>query len=377
MGIEDGWIADGELPYEDLKSFKIDLSNHGYTKKCRQLNIEVTTDGGSTPIELEALDGVTIAEIGKTEIEIKVSIADGDDGDYADETLTIHYLDADLVQHSAVCTMTDSMDTTAVAFTPAVTDFYCFDTDHYTPEECVVSSIEIKTGDTLIVHTTGNEAIIWATISAGKTTSTDAQMFGVGTIYGRAETDNALYDGQYLTLDYLTPTNKLVEGVTMVFEDDASDEGRFINARGYYVNDFYRRRTLISSVAPEAGKNMVICDSNMSNIYGVIQPAYKMSIHSKWRVRDEDGWHTYLARVKTQYQVDGEACTLTVSYIAKNIGSIEHPIFSKDGHVLIYEPKEVELEPGSDITFVAVDDGATGGVLATEITIIEAFRRGT
>lgn len=378
MGAEDGIILEGELAYEDLKSFKIDLKNHNYHLFVYDLTIDQATDGGGTPVEPEAVDGLTIADIGNTELTLICAMNEDTVGStYDGKIVTIYYYTkAGVLTGPCVATIHGTNDT-EVAFVPPVADFYCFD-----PDNLPVTNATLGEGKYIYIGVTGLAAgDIMCTIGPSQTTALASNCYGVGSVWGVAEEDAANLEDAYMDMDYINYLFQLKHG-KVYFDDTATAVARFQEAdiidgeyvvNGKYVNDFFRRRSLKTSVCPASGKNLQVCDHDNSNQYDVIQPLFYRSIHSYFAVRDEEKVDTYLAYLSTVYQVAAEYCTLTLTLEGADLGTLSHPLVSKDCEkVEMMTP--IKLKKGSEFSLEATDDAATGGNLQTRIVMIEAWK---
>lgn len=380
MGTENGNVYEGEMPFEDLKSFKIDLKNHAYHINCMDITINQLTDGAATPVEPNALDSETLSDIGNTELTLICAMS-ANDNDYDGATVEIPaYYDQDGVLHDAgyTATINTSDSTTEVVFDPAISDFYCFD-----PDNLPHMSMAVKTGHACYIGVTGLAAgDVMCTIQEESTDALPEDCFGVGSIFGTAEEDAANLEDAYMVIDYINYQYQLKHGI-IYFDDTATEFVRVQEAsvsngvytpNGKYVNDFLRRRRLRSTVAPAAGKNLLICDHDGATIYDVIQPLYKESIHSEFIVRDEEGVDTYLAYWSFVYQVADEHCTLSIAGTGADLGSLAQDVVSLNFGKMEMEFPPIKLEKGSELTWLLTDDGKTGGNGVLHYTIIEAWK---
>ncbi len=380
MGTEDGIIIEGELPYEDLKSFKIDLKNHNYQIQVTDFLINQATDGAATPVEPEAVDGLTIADIGNTELTLCCAMNEDTVGStYDGKTVTVYYYTkAGVLTGPCVATINGTNDT-EVAFNPVITDFYMFD-----PDQLPTTNAVLAAGKYIYIGVTGLAAgDVMCTIGEAETTALAENCYGVGSVWGGAEEDAANLEDAYMEGDYINYLFQL-KHMKMVYDDTATTVVRFQEATlrdgvytvtGKYVNDFYRRAPrLRTSVVPAAGKNVFVCDHDSSNYYAVIQPLYKRSIHSHYAVRDESAVDTYLAYFSFVYQVAAEYCTLDISGVGADIGTFAHPAVSKDLERIVQDFPPIKLEKGTELTFLLTDDGATGGNAQLRFVIIEAWK---
>ena len=147
-----------------------------YCYEVQKLGRQTTT---GSDVEFQATDSITITEPTKTELTVLLYAA-ANEATHASKTYTLVYKSNDGVQHTASATGTATLNDTAVAFTDttsgdAVTDFYC-------AVSFTVSAAFANTDVSVATST----PVIYATITATATAATEAQLGGLGNIYGRS-----------------------------------------------------------------------------------------------------------------------------------------------------------------------------------------------
>jgi hypothetical protein len=356
--------------YEDYISMKKFLGKVTNTRLIEHIyHYNKTSPSSATGVEY-ANFGTTakaISDMGKAGITLMCSITNGDDATYTGKIVTAQYLDNLGVAHTATCTLTATMHTTAVAFligAAPVTDFYCWNKRDYTPITCLTVNVAVVAGDTLIAHTTGDEAAIWGTISAAATNATDAQLIGVGQIYG-AEDGNQADTGYIAELEYYTPWGELKEA-TWTFPADSSVVTNFVDSTtGYTVGDYYRTYefemdhvALDECSVVNAANNAWYSRIDIGN-YEELRPHIFVPASSEAKIFMGDinmtnGTASYAATFEVYFQSKG--CLVQEKLTWKvGLGNIsEVPIC-------------MELEPLSDVQIKLADDAAHPCV--TDVTI--------
>jgi hypothetical protein len=329
----------------------------------------LATGGAGATLEVEEAAGDTIADIAKTEghpvvISLGGALA-------ANTVVTLTYVDNEGTEHVAA---------TASGKFAAGTEFTVLDgaavasvTDMYAPIACTASVADAALDIT--VYESGGAGKTYVTIAATATSALDAAMFGIGDVYGRSDTDDAAYDGYGLTLTYLTPWGEIKTATidyTLNGAGGTDVEVRFADATtGIYVKDFYRRRSLVSSIAIQAGDVGQIGDDDTNPQYGAILAAAYSSLHSRYMVPVNRT--AVLGRIIATYDdATPGTCTLTVTWTPKGETQAQVSAFSVPyGQVFDWDPA-CELEPLSEVTLQAADDAGAGGNLAVDLVILEA-----
>lgn len=298
--------------------------------------------------------GETVAAIGKTELTLKL-YGDGDNPSTNGKVYTLVYKDADGVEHTAKATATATINGTKVDFVPAVTDFYC-------PVSFTASAADAN----VEVYAATAAAAVYCTISTTTTSSTDAQMEGVGSIEVSQKTDQDNSTPTYSIL-YWTPWyERKLATVTLgaVQNTPVKPEVNSVD-----VKDFYRLIAFYNSdtTAVVALDEMLIENIANDTVYGVIPvddyhnfdskyhaPArgtISSNDHSDGVARDghtayltkfkiSTGDHTNLASAKiTTYTNDSGWTTI---YAREDIGTV-------DPHRWDFLP--IKLKAESDTTF--------------------------
>lgn len=363
--------------YEDLQSLKRSMFAHG--KKCitTKVNKVVATGGAGATIPIEEATGTAISQKGKTEIAVKLT-GSNDDADYTDETLTLVYVDSDGVEHTAVFTMTATMNDTPIDAASAITDFYA--------AISATSSIAVKATQTLTIITSGDTQV-WVQLNATETTAAAGHLYGVGDVYVRGNDDSASMRAINYYLKYITPWGELKYAVATTAADSTT-EVRFQEtstykgtASGVYVADFYRVRLFEAASAPASGKFVILTNADCSNVdgtgsdvYGMIEEGFIFMVSSRFMVRKSEDGRTFLAGIIGRYHVAAESCSLVITLTPKGQASMTYTcVATIDDPILI--PEIIELEPGSEISFAAIDDAATGGNFEFRSIIVEALEQ--
>jgi len=273
------------------KNFIKDTNTIKQPRKHR-VHILQLTDG--TPTAVEESTGVTIARIGKTELTL-VGAGSADDNYYDDETVTITYESNDGVRHTASMIF-NTTTTTEVAFTKtgvnssdginygkvAVTDFYNLLT--------MVTSKVTQAGETIGIGATG--VLTRGVIQAAATAAVAADIHGIGDVYVRGIDDTASLQSKATKLRYFTPWGEQKFAVASTVANATTEVRYFIASSAFvatavYVGDFYRALTFTTETVPAGGKNMILCDEDVTNVdgstgevYGMIEEAIKEMLTS-------------------------------------------------------------------------------------------------
>lgn len=197
-------------------------------------------------------------------------------------------------------------------------------------------------------------------------------------VYIRASTDHANYEDETITLEYYDEDGVEKGPITVTFDDNAVTEVAVTGA-----TDFWRRKSMISSVPPESGHHFILCDADAnpdgsgSDVWGMIEENNYAMIDSNFFTPSEnsDGEtiRTFLCILTIRYKCLDvtESCTVTMTFTPKGEHETTMP-FKVFGLEAELHDLCMELEPGTDVTFVAVDDADTGGDIVLRYEIVEA-----
>jgi hypothetical protein len=341
--------------YEDNTSLKQYLRKH--TKEfpsILQLRQLLNQAGTGNEVELENKSGETIADIGKTAVTV---LLDGDADNAATNglTYTLVYKTVTGVQKTAVGTGTATLNGTPVAFVPAVADLY----------ESVSFTASAAQGD-VEVYAKVAGGITVATITKTETTSSEAQLAGVGSLYAGEKTDQAADLGKKLYIEYINHLGEIKYGtatldavasntVVLVYQSDSA-----FTSNGKTVKDFYRRRSITSEV--NVADEMLFGNINLSALYAVIAPTYHESKHSRYfvptgkRAIISDLFITNVVATaivtyfKITYTKPNESIASTERvYIAQNAVTNIHPMLELE------EKTELKIELKGNLGEISVD----------------------
>jgi hypothetical protein len=332
-----------------------------------------------TAAEVEMMTGSAIGQIGKTEVAVSLG-ASTNAASHNEKVFTLVYLDADGVSHTATATGTATLADTQVAFSPAITDFYC--------ATSFTVSADFADQD-VFVETTGS-AVVWATISNAGTTlaATEAQLLGVGAAYLRGSTDHADSDSKIGYLCYVNPwgTIKYAIGTIGTTGDaevrflEATDDGdgtTTVIAGNTTVKDFYRVIWWRMSAAATANTDFLITDADCSNINGSGGDvyAYIPNGFQEWessRVYARPNYSTWIARIEVTAPVVAVGAATDNFFI--------NLVYQPSGYASITETKSfmnklvveqpILLTEGTDF-YIEAGDTATAATLRYDITMIE------
>ena len=310
-----GKIFIGNAPYyEDEASLKqwIRKQNQYHAEETKLIASIVEQAGTGSEVEISEKAGATITKIGKTELALKVLSSAADAG-LEHAVITAHYLDQDLVAHTATIADAVADMSVAVDFDTPVIDFYCWDIENY-GANCFTSSLAVGAAKTLTADVGG---VPYAEIAAAGTSGAALKYFGVGTVWGRSEANHNDGDGAVLTLNYTNPIGEVIEGATCTINTtDGTTEVPFMNG-SYPVQDYYRTRTLTTNQIGTSNTHaFIMCDRDCANvdgsgndIWGIIEEGYSGSVHTLYFVPlDRDAWITEIC-------ISNTVATNIVSYI--------------------------------------------------------------
>lgn len=301
-----GIVKIGDAPYfEDEASLKqwIRKQNKYKAEETQQIQTIIDQVGTGSEVDISEKAGATITKIGKTELAIKVK-SSGADAGLEHAVITAHYLDQDLVAHTATIADATADMSSATDFDVPVTDFYCWDIETY-GVNCFTASLAVGAGKTLTADVGG---VSYAEIAAAGTKGTALKYFGVGTVWGRTEANHNDGDGAVLTLDYTNPIGEVIEGATCTINTtDGTTEEPFLNG-SYPVQDYYRTRQLkTNQVGTTNTHAFIMCDRDCANVdgsgndvWGVIEEGFEGSVHTAYFAPDDrDAWITEICIMNT------------------------------------------------------------------------------
>jgi len=372
-------------PYEDLTSLKKWIrSTPSYYDKdnFREILMNVTMASSGTGDEIEADDGIKISYIGRTEVTLELSAA-GNEATHNTVVFSLTWEDADGNEYTSEATGTATLSDTPVAFaTPVATSVY--------KVTAFTASADFDNQD---VYAMVNAGKVFATISAAGsvTEATEAQLMGVGDIYGRSHTEHGDADSKVHYLEYTSgQSNRGVKYAVCTGTTTSADEIRFyegtydadtdiVTAGTTSVKDFYRVRRLWTATTPTSNSHEwlltdddigVNLDGSGDDIYGLIMEGkYEMyntryctpAGYDAW-VGKIDCWASYLAQdfyiLNIQYKKDN--CIIT---------EYDQYEFAEELH----HSKPIKLEELEDVIFLLGDTDAAASV-TTEFIIVEAKR---
>lgn len=266
--------------FEDYASLKKHINANFIKQWDPDYTYEIIKHGstlstGATALEMLSLENGAVSFIGKTELEIFGALSDNA-GSYDGAVCTLVYKDQDGAQHTATSTVAAD-NTTEVAFTDttsgiAVTDYYCAVSATITPV--------IPAGDTYGIGATGALTVAAGGVvfDAAETSATEANMSGVGNLYGFAATDHADSDGSVLHLDYMTPWGEVKKGALCTYAAASDTHVLFYESDATTtVKDFYRVISLVTTKTTTAlGHEGLIGDQDAADnggggdVYGCI-----------------------------------------------------------------------------------------------------------
>jgi hypothetical protein len=342
--------------FSDYTSLKRLIEIQKGSNKVHIHRTEINQTGSAGDVELENKAGHTIAFIGKTEIALKVKSSAADAG-LEHAVITAHYLDASGDQQTGtIADAVADMNAAAVDFDTPVTDFYCWDIEHY-GTDCFTSSLAVGVGKTLDAGATGtgNAQIIAAALVATK-----LSLLGVGTVYG-AEDANQADTGYIASLISVSPWGSINNTYTWTFPADSSVATLFLDANGYPSQSFYRVRdfTLDHVALDECS----IANAAKSAIYGCIDDGLDTSEFTRYMVPvNRRAW---LAKMFITNGVAAVTLKITRTPLDKLASTpnmvIPYPF------AVEYQPL-TELEPLSECSFVINGNTAT---VSMDLIILE------
>lgn len=359
--------------YEDLTSLKKYLwatGNQDIEERIISANMLTT---GATEIEVESTDSVAIAQIGKAELTLVLS-GDADNASTSGKTYTLVYYDSDGDSHTCVGTGTSDLNSNAVAFVPACSDFYCAYSFTASATDANVNVIAKVAG-----------GATYATVAIAATTATEANLLGVGAVYGRAHTNHADSAGEIQYLCYINPWGEKKFG-HCTHGADGTDEIRFfvgtdagdgtVTATTTTVKDFYRIIRYWVPVAPTANSHEFFLtdaacanvDGSGGDVYGVVRELEYESINTRCHARQ--GYKSYLGQVIFTCPTVAAADSFTGTiYLTPLTGDEQGFPIIFGGSGAIWDCP-IEVKPETDVYFTILD-AATAATLGIQVVFVE------
>lgn len=376
------------VSYEDFSSLKKKL-NSELGRKYARLQYQVMTvnqAGTASAVELEEKAGNTIVDITKTEVAIVLS-GDTDNASTNGKTYTLTYVDSDDVSHTSVATGTATLNATPVAFVPAIADF------HH-----VTSFVASAADANVIIYAMISGSTVYATISKTTTESTEAQLFGLGSVYGAYSNDDNDYDGSYAYMSYYTPGGQIkyaicatntTSSTKVLFYEATLDTTAFApNGRDMMleipnltvtttpVRDFWRRRWIYVDTTPKTGHNWILCNSDGSAIYGTIEEANYTSFHTRYVAPDvesgsSESIDSWLGKIIIDQTIATVLDCYIVLYWTPKGYTWQHsiPIPVPSNNSLIFD-EPIALEPGTEVKFTIVGNLSKNTI---KLVFVEAY----
>jgi hypothetical protein len=344
--------------------------------------------GTGSEVEFEEKGGLTIADIGKTELTVVGAMSANDD-DYDGAIATLVYYSNDGVQHTATCTINTTDSTTEVDFLDVETGLVAV-VDYYCPVSLSLS-MSVKAGHTFGMGATG--ALTYGVIQAEESEAVDDDLIGVGQVYTRYSHDASDYYEAKQYYSYITPWGEVKYAYSQQDDTDSTTEVKLyeveIDTGGFTsgdwslenllahgtakspvvsVKDFWRRQYITTEVTPGSGHNMVICNSDMSAIYGVVEESNYESYHSRFVA--PVGSETWLGRITaSQSVIVNVVCNVTMYYTPlgeEHQHSIILPIANNS--ISQIDPI-IPIEPGTEVKFTILGNLSS---LTLDIHFLEA-----
>ena len=320
-------------------------------------------------VEIAEKTGTAISNIGKTELTL-VGAMSANDNDYDGDYLYVTYKDVNGDTYAARMTINTTDSTTEVAFykydvdgtvtATAVTDCYCI-----TAFSC---SQAVKAGHTAGCGATG--ALTTAVIQAEASAAVEADLHGVGTVYGRYHTDHANYEDAVSYIEYSTPWGEVKyaavtandNAVTeeLYYEGTLSTNRKTVTAGSTSIKDFYRLRWLYCSATPESGHTYLLTDADCGNVDGsgndvwaMIEESNYYSVHSRYHCPLQHNAVMHLLELRGPSSATNYAI-VAVTYTPKGHNKETTINFTMSG-VDIVEEADIAIEPGTDISMTIID----------------------
>jgi hypothetical protein len=220
--------------------------------------------------------------------------------------------------------------------------------------------LEEKTGTTVTRLTTGNEA----------------------QVYIRAHTNDNDYDTHSITLEAINEAGTILGPTTTLF--NTTDSTTEVAVSG--MTDYYRTRTMTSTITPKAGHTFSIGDADHANdgtgtdLWGVIEEGNLSSIHSRYYApatsASGNTMRSFLAHMDWHYvgataAANLEFATLTVTLTPKDLDYQTTMTLRADVGDYHHWEDPIELKPATEVTFTVADDSAVGGNFSLFTTILE------
>jgi len=379
-----------QLPYTSYESYASLKKYIGSSldRKYRNMYLHRFTynmNGTASEVEFEEAGGVTIADIAKTPITM-VGAMSANDNDYDGAIATLVYKSNDGIEHTATCVINTTDSTTEVAFKVGSTSVI----DFYTPISLVLS-VAVKAGHTFGCGATG--ALTNGVIQATKTIADEEDLVGVGSVYSRYSTNNASYIETIQYYSYVTAWGEVKFAYSEQDSTDATTEVKLyevtIDTSGftssdYYienfikhgvgsnipVRDFYRRQYMNTEVTPSSGHNLVICNADMSAIYGIVEEGNYESYHSRFMA--PIGSDTWIAHITAaQSIITHVVCNISIYYTPRGETHQHKVILPIANNTISQIDPIIPIEPGSDVKFTILGNLSN---MTLDVHILEAVK---
>jgi len=211
-----------------------------------------------------------------------------------------------------------------------------------------------------------------ATIAAGKTVATEAELSGTGKVMAQTMVDDATQHGKEVYLEYVTPWGLPKYALATLDGADSSTEVVWYEATSDYdattvlVKDFYRRRDMCSEVDSVATKEIALVAVGGAAIYAIIGAEQHCSIHSRFHTLT--GYDSWVARiVLTESDAARVITQLRMTFVPYG-HTDSHNIVISVAAFLSVDPC-IRLAPNTDVKFEIFGNNAD---VTFNIHILEA-----
>ena len=364
-------------PYCDYNSLNRYVHSRvgGHYSEAHAFHTNLTMLTTGTDDELEADDGIALSYIGRTEVTLVLS-GDGDNASTTGKLYTFVYKDRDGVEHTTVGTGTATLNGTPVAFVPACSDFYC-------PVSFTASAADANVNVIALVAAGATHA----TISTTTTAATEAQLIGIGAVYGRSHTEHGDADSKVHYMEYLTGYGTVKYGhctqtTTSVneirfFEGTYDISTDLVTATTTTVKDFYRVRRLWTLTTPTANSHeWILTDADCGNVDGSSGDIYGLILEGKYesimtRYTCPVGYDAWVAKIDVAAAVsaDADSYTFTQTWVNR-YSAITHVCLWEFTYTL-HKEDPILLDELTDVIFT-INDLATADNISGDIVIMEA-----
>ena len=337
--------------FEDYVSMKKNLRHYKGGNKLEEVILHhmQTSPTSATPVDFQGNGTLSavLSDIGKTEIAIELT-ADADDAATNGLIYTLTYVDSEKTEIIAVATGTATLNATPVAFVPPITDFYA------------PVSFESDAGaiDVIVYAQLVGGATNYGIISATTTAATDAQMIGVGQIYGSEVGAANANAGTILELEYYTPWGSEETGYCTLNANSDLVGQKLYHTKSTTiesVKDFYRIKEFKADTV--AVDELQIGNLAVSAIYGGINIANYEMVAAKQFAPAASVGKLYVGDIRIANSVKSYPVIVYVYFQEKDCLVQEVLKWTLNGGVDIHIPLGFEIEPLSDFNIKIADDG--------------------